>query len=481
MEALMRKGLIIFLLIASVNAEAQLSYIGQDKSISGNGYTKEYSYVGGFAELKGKFYFSTPNSRFYETDGTQKGTKNITSTRGDLIQFVNTTNKYVYFAPNDGGAVVNRYEPVSGSLSRVRLMDNPNVLEVNGYPVPGYARLVDQEFISFEKDKITFRTFRDNLLRIRTIYDNDQPSGAIEVAAAGLATAQYPDYLIGISTQVASIRSEMFWNGIAYSYNKQKGENTVTSSKLPANGTYPYKYDKDYRLLDKGYYIRDGFLRTAKSLYVLAQNNTRPAAPVWQLIEFTAEKAVSGSGAMSIRAADYMGEVIDGIIYVTCQGAAYKFNEITQQFLPVLQAGNIRFDAINEKKRLLKAGDYMMFRQGDSLTVFNENNKILSNVIKRQAMYPLTSRFNPEQHHAFAGTAAFYYLSGSGETSVFNQYNPATQVTRQIAFPKIGKEKFMGFKAVYNQAGTFLILAEYSGDKKYGPSYQMFIYREQLN
>lgn len=481
MENLIRKCLIICILITSFRAVAQLSYIGQDKPISGNGYTKEYSYAGGFTELKGKFYFSTPNSRFYETDGTQTGTKNISSTRGDLIQFVNSTNKYVYFAPNDGGAVVNRYDPVSGTLNQVKLMNSPNVLEVNGYPVPGYARLVDQEFVNFEKDKIAFRTYRDNMLRIRTVYDNDQPNGAIEVAAATLATARYPDYLMAVSTQVASIRNEIFWNGIAYSHNKQKGENTVTSSKLPANGTYPYKYDKDYRLLANGYFIRDGFLRTAKSLYVLAQNNTTPTAPIWQLIEFTAEKAVSGSGAMSIRAADYMGEVINGIIYVTCKGAVYKFIENTQQFLPVLQAGNIRFDAINEKKRLLKAGDYMMFRQGDSLVVFNENTNILSNVIKRPALYPLTSRFNPEQHHAFAGIAAFYYLSGAGETSVFNQYNPAAQVTRQIAFPKIGKEKFMGFKAVYNQGGTFLILAEYSGNKKYGPSYQMFIYSEQLN
>ncbi|RYY10808.1 MAG: hypothetical protein EOO04_36305, partial [Chitinophagaceae bacterium] len=74
----------LLLLVFYSQVQAQLTHLGEDLRVSGNGYTKNdvvteenrYSrrhFASGLAFLQGKYYFATPNSRLYETDGTLSG------------------------------------------------------------------------------------------------------------------------------------------------------------------------------------------------------------------------------------------------------------------------------------------------------------------------------------------------------------------------------------------------------------------------
>ncbi len=472
------KVIIAFLsLIVSLTTTAQLTYLGDDVTQSYNdGYTSSKQ-TPGLVSLDGKYYFITPNGKFYQTDGTAAGTKIEKQFAPQTVAYLKATNKYVYFAYGSGyiGDLA-RYSPTTGINIVRNPTDNNAFLYLNSQVVPGNNFLVDEAFTNYENDAFLIRKFTKDNFYIYIINDHNDNAKAHLVFTQKLNN-NYITTPISVNTTVETFKTEVYCNG----RERPTGvyQTTVNINKRTENDDTKYEFKTNFSTLKNGLFPYDRFLRTKNNIYSLYKVVDSAANKKYLRLYAFNEKVITPTkSAVVLTEEDVDTQIMDGEIYFSCKGRLVKYNEPKAEYEFILfeKEGISAWQDIAKNTRFLKAGDYYMYRRNNTLSVYNSALKT-TNTITGAFWHANKHYFTQHKVEAYAGKNSFYFTKRVNDKVTFIRYNPVANTETPIEFPEFKKEKFDEIKAIFHNGNRFVFLTGYKG-KKDKPVYKMFMYTE---
>lgn len=462
-------SLLLVLLFISSGVWGQLSYLGLDRPNGFDGYKKGL-YSGGIITFKGKYYFTTPNGKLYETDGTMAGTITKRSSKGDMV-FLKATNNYLYFSLDNGyGNTLRQYTPSNDFIREFSYTDYR-------FPTdrlcPSCEVAQAEGFVSQDGNRLYTRSFSMGKQYIREIDDRNNDV-VTEIFSTPIPTATIDFQLIKTDTWVAEAREEVFFNGLINFRDPNQWETSVSAFQKVRSNPISYQLQTDYRLKSKGYTIYQNFLRTASSLYVLVRK-----ADNSHFLARLENGLLRPLNFFPINAPFYYSVVLRGQIYLATQNKLYRYDEKADQLLLLHELSDTQFEKVYGGLVVIKAGDYLMFKTGGILKVLNEvTGKV--DVLSPTVAFPMPARLDRSQVFAIPGKDVFYVLEAIGDKKVLNQYNPVKKSFIEIPMPVEKKETFTAYKYFQVSGDKLLILTEYRPAKEKDPSlYKMFFYKEQ--
>ena len=362
--------------VCSLNCSlAQLILIGADEIKSNNdGYIRNYK-TSNAVKQGDWYYFISPNGYLYQAGSTEKSIKILDKFAAQNSMFFTATKIYIYYSSSsegDGYRIVTQFNPATEKINKSLQCTSPyETFSVNGLQVPGYKYTVSQMFQGADKDKLLVRTFKNDLLKIFAIH-NDNPSKVYTVYTGTIPSSKNPDMTISVNSQAIDRGNDVFMNGRS----KTSGsyETTSTAASLE-NGAPAYSFLTHYDLKDKGLTIFDNFLRTDADIYSLCKLEKEGKSD-YQLFRYH-EKIISGNVVSLPNVnTDYAAQVLNGTIYVSNTGDLGKYNETKTQldktfksFLP-----NQAWSKIQNGKRFLKADNFLLVKIGNEYQVLNEKS-----------------------------------------------------------------------------------------------------------
>jgi len=473
-------ALITFFVCSLNNSKAQIILIGEDE-IKNNydGYTRDYK-ISDVAKHGDWYYFISPNGYLYQAGRTENSIKIIDKFAPQNSMFFIATKKYIYYSSSSEGdayRTVTQLNPATAKINYSLQCPAPyETLSVNGLQVPGNIYTVSQMFQSADKDKLLIRTFKNDLLRVFAIHD-DNPTKVYAVYTGALPSTQYPDMSISVNSQVMDRGKDVFVNGRS----KASGAYETTSTVIRIDdGSSAYNFLTQFNLKDKGLTLFDNFLRTDSLIYSFCKLD-KEGKTDYQLFRYN-EKKISGWVVnLSTLNPDYTAQVLNGVIYISNKGEIGKFNEANKQidkafksFLP-----NEAWAEVQYGKRFLKVGNFLLAKIGNDYQVLNEKSGKW-NKMKTPGLAKEPNRSRLTENYAYHGKQHFYFIDTANSMEQFTSYNPLLNTYEAITFPTYKKETFNGIKGIFQHEDGFIILTAYT-NKKDKPVYRMFNYIEEIN
>lgn len=463
-------SLFLVLLFIFSNASAQLSYVGLDQPTSFDGYKKGY-YSGGIISFKDKYYFTTPNGKLYESDGTMAGTIVKRSSQRDIL-FLKATNDYIYLSQDLGyGSTLRQYTPHNDFIRDFHYIDYR-------FPIdrlcPSCEVPQAEGFVSQDGTRLYTRTFANGMQYIREIDDRNKDV-VTEVFSTPIPQGDIDFMLIKTDTWVAEARNEVFFNGSINFRSAEKQETAVTAFHRVEGNPIKYMLQTDYRLKSKGYTIYGNFLRTASSLYVLVRKTDNS-----HFLARLENGQLRPLNFFPVNSPFYYSAVLHGQIYLATESKLYRYDEKSDKLLLLHELSNTQFEKVYGGLVVIKAGDYLMFKTDGVLKVLNElTGKV--DVLSATVAFPMSARLDRSKIFAIPGKSVFYVLEDLGDKKMLNQYDPIKKSFIEIPMPIEKKETFADYKYFQANGDKLLILTEYRPAREKDPSlYKMFLYKEQL-
>lgn len=466
--------------VCSLNcSQAQLILVGEDEIKSNNdGYTGNYK-ISDAVKQGDWYYFISPNGYLYQAGRTEKSIKILDKFAAQNSMFFTATKKYIYYSSSsegDGYRTVTQFNPATGKINKSLQCTSPyETFSVNGLQVPGYKYTVSQMYQGADKDKLLVRTFKNDLIKIFAIHD-DNPTKVHAVYTSTLPSSKNPDMSISVNSQVMDRGKDVFMNGRS----KATGSYETSSNVVRMDdGASAYSFLTYYNLKDKGLTIFDNFLRTETAIYSLCKLEKDSKAD-YQLFLYR-EKKISGYVvSLPNENTDYAAQVLNGTIYVSNTGDLGKYNETKNQldktfksFLP-----NQAWSEIQNGKRFIKADNFLLARIGNDYQVLNEKSGKWAKM-KTPGLAREPNRFRLTENYAYAGKQHFFFIDNENGMEQFTSYNPVLNTYEAITFPTYKKETFKEIKGIYQHEDGFIILTAYT-NKKDKPAYRIFNYLEQI-
>lgn len=454
------------ILLCRFLAAAQLVFLADDPNIKKetDGYQQGFL-VDAPKSLDGILFFSTPNFRLYQSDGTAAGTKVIAQfPAGSLVYVKAVTKRFVYYTIRSGdGNVLRRLDRTTIKQEALTHYQKPLTVD------PGTSSV----FVSTSKDLLAVRMHNYDLGITQLISFTDNGPLDAKVVMTNLkseSSAQLTTF-----SDIAFLGPQIFYNGFE---NKQVNgksafEYTIQSS-IPGN-TQGMDYDikNIYSLRSKGYELNDHFYTINDSLFSIgffqnAQTNTRDlfiASIHWQTLRVPVTLPTDQNFAW--------GEVLDNQLYLVNGTRLLNWVPGSGKINEVYRKRTYQYQKLQPYSNLLKCGNYMVFREEDSLRTFNLQTKTFAHVAMPERFIPKNSLYKTLDHYAWTDRKHIYYMSYKGFTPSFTQYDPMTGQSAPVVFPESKNERFDSFLAIFQTEGKFLFLTKYTG-KKNQPVYKMF-------
>lgn len=468
--------LAVLLIISSIS-KSQLVYLGDDdiQKSKKDGYVSLLKTTG-MVTLDGKYYFSTPNGRVYETDGSESNTKVLKEFAPQNLPSLQATSKYIYFLYNGIGEDVKslaRYSPSTG----VNLVNaGYNNISINCIKVPGGTTLVDELFTNYDKDALLLRTFKNDRFNIYTLSDFNSKPDADIVAGYDLNMRDISTP-IDIGTEIETFKNEVYWNGRV----KPTGvyETSTYIYKPTQNNARTYEFKTQFSLLKYKLFPYFRFLRTQKNIFSLVKEVDSIGGFKHLLYYYDESQMKSGSYDLRPQATDYDSQKIDDEIYVSCKGYLWRFIEKTTEFVEMIGDNKTTnsWDNVQKNKRFLKVNNYYLYRSNGKLWVYSATSK-KTKEISNEVLPKINNQFTLFDTYAYAGKNAFYFTQKINDKEVFTKYSPATETYTPIEFPAFKRQDFEEIKNISQINDKFVFLTSYKG-KKDKPVYKMFMYTEE--
>lgn len=471
--------LLSFLFFCFTNINAQLVYLGDDEGDKKYDDYQLNKLCGGLVQQGNNYYFTTPNGHFFKTDGTAENTKVISNFSGNAGIFLGATNKFIYLSINvNGRGNVVQYNPAANTFNTQLYVKDPyEIFSLCGVVVPdGSKQTIDELFVSPDKSKNFFRTFKNDKFRIYAIHD-DAPSKVIMIKEGYMPTTEHPDVVIGVGCKLGFVRNEVFFNGRIKKASMGVYETSISSYEPKADNATDYEFKSDYRLLEKKILNNEKLLQTPTSIFTLAQRQDNDGKQ--QLLEYSTKNANFTKTNLAYKADDYSADVLDEQIYVSCKGKISLYNEKKQDYYYVFNDEKSIWSNINPTGRFLKSNDYILYKSGDGLGVINTYNGAAKS-IKTPVLINEPNKYDAGSVYAYAGKYGFYFIDYADGKNIFTQYNPLENLYTATIFPEFNKETYKEIRGIFQQRDHFLILTAYTG-KKGKIIYKMFIYKEKFN
>ncbi len=471
----------------ATSTQSQLTYLGDDeveKKI--DGYAVGFK-TRGFEEINNQYFFTTPNGHIYQTQGTIGTTSVFKKFPPQHLLFFSATKKYLLYGYNADFNLVNyninqtmyRYDPTGGNHAEANTVkqSNNNSFELQLEVGRLMPVSVNELFVNYEKDKTFIRTFNlhnSNELKIYALHDE----GAHQVNEVYSCDFIISNMEIGGSTKIGYYKNQVYFNGTFWPKDTKYGYETgVTVAENSLTAPDDYKFKTQFVLKNSGATIYEHFLRTKTKIYSLLKIDKETSFNML-LYNYRENGLYPSVDSIKYKADDWAAEMLDGEAYISCTGKIWKFNERKSSYDEIYtdKSGKIKWTKINGDNRFLKAGNFLMYDDGNTFFAYNMQTKI-STAIKAvvQAKEPNSTNINKTK--MYAGKNSFYFMNLVDGKEVFTQYNPANNIYTPIVFPEFQKQIFGEIKTIYHLANKFIFLTSYI-DKKDNPVYKMFMYTE---
>lgn len=473
----MKVIVVVLALLTSVTSNAQLTYIGNDAmQNNADGYITSKQ-TPGLVTLNGKYYFITPNGNFYQTDGTEAGTKIEKQFAPQTVAYLKATNKYVYFAYGSGyiGDLA-RYSPATGVNIVRNPTDNNAFLYLNSQVVPGNNFLIDEVFTNYENDAFLIRKFTKDNFYIYIINDHND-NAKVNLVFTKKLNNSYITTPISVNTELETFKTDVYCNG----REKPTGvyQTTINIIKRTESDDTKYEFKLNFATLKNGLFPYDRLLRTQNNIYSLYKVIDSAANKKYlQLYSFNDKVITPTKTVLRLTDEDVDTQVMDGEVYITYKGSLIKYDETKKGYLGILEENDATgsWQNIAKNTRFLKVGDNYMYRRNNALSIYNSTLK-KTNTINGAFWHVNKHYFTQHKVEAYAGKNSFYFTKRINDKVTFVRYNPVTNTETPIEFPEFKKEKFDEIKAIFHTGNRFVFLTGYTG-KKNKPVYKMFMYTE---
>lgn len=404
----MRLLFIGLILLCQFRASAQVVLLTEDPNINKttDGYRQGFL-VDSPKELDGVLYFSTPNFRLYQTDGTAGGTKMLVQfPSGSLVYVKAVTKRFVYFTIRSGGVnELKRLDRVTLKQEALRHHQKPLTLEV------GYSTV----FVSTSKDLLAIRMYNLDLgiTQLIALPDN----GPVDAKLAMVSLRGENSSQLNNFSDVGFIGRQIFYNGFEKKETNGKSEFAYTIlSSVP--GTTPGGQDYDiknfYNIRSQGYELNDGFKTVNDSLFTIGffknkQTGTRDlfvGSLHWENFRIQATLPTDQNFVW--------GEVLDNQLYLVNGNRLLNWTPGTSQIREVYRKRTYQYQKMHPDHNLLKCGNYIVFREEDSLRTFNLQTKTFAHFAMPENLVLQNSLYKGMEHCAWTTGSNIYYLRFTG-------------------------------------------------------------------
>lgn len=454
-------------LLCQLFASAQLVFLTDDPNIKKetDGYRQGFL-VDAPKLLDGMLFFSTPNFRLYQSDGTAAGTKVLVQfPAGSLVYVKAVTKRFVYYTIRVGeNNELKRLDRTTLKQEALTNYNKPLALE------PAYSTV----FVSTSKDLLAVRMHNYDLgiTQLVSFADNG-PSNAKTVM---VNMKSDNSSLLNTFSDIAFLDQQIFYNGFEKKQvnGKSTFEYTIQSS-LPGN-TQGQDYDikNIYSLLSKGYELNDHFYTVNDSLFTIGffqnpQTNTRDlfiGSLHWQMLRVPVTLPTDQNFAWA--------EVLDNQLYLINGTRLLSWTPGSGSINEVYRKRTYQYQKLQPYSSLLKCGNFIVYREEDSLRTFDLQTKTFTHVAMPPGFIPQNSLYKRMDHYVWTGKNFIYYMTYKGFTPSFIQYDPVTRQTTPVTFPESKNERFDSFLAIFQTEGKILFLTKYLG-KKDQAVYKIFV------
>lgn len=476
---------ILLLLLAPLLSFSQLTYLGVDlpDKKAEDGYRKDLQ-ASNLIKHNGKFYFATPNSALYETDGTKLGTRMVYSNNAHYFTILASNEKYIYLP------LGNKY---SSNLCRIRPEDRvPKIqaivsqsAERKGYSllfdatkVPGNRNRVDALFTSPDQKEVFVRRFTGEKFYITKISDS-LPDQTSDMMIGYLPTKEAPDMAIYHSTSIGFAPSRFYINGYERSLLDRKTPVAFTSVSMKKVPGSPLGYLlNDYHYTyDKGYTIYPGFLSANGELYSLLKKNAQPNKDDYMLMHYGSDK-VTVPVALPSPDKYVSAEVHNEKIYFIRTGEILRYDKSQNKLITIFAKPEQQFLQINQGDYLVKTEGFIMTRNNKGLLLIEEKTGV-STALDEILLHKLRNNFYGDEIYVYGGGSNFFFVGKKkGEGYGLIRFDPVIKTYSEIELPVMKGLNFDQTQAVIQLGNRFIIIACYK-DKRYTASYHMFMYSDE--
>lgn len=464
----MKRLLLLLLLLRQFSTPAQPVFLTED----GTQRKMTDGYRGGFLvdspkEIDGILFFSTPNFRLYQSDGTAAGTKMLVQFPDASLVYVQAvTKRFVYFTMRtiSGSHTLFRLDRLTLKQEFITLYQKPLALEISDAKV----------FVHPSKNLVAVRLHMgEKKLTLLVTLADDEPKEAKLVATDFL---NQESQLITRFSDVAFMDKQVYYNGFRYEESTGKKEfEYVIASAIPATkpGGQDYELKNYYSLRAKGYELNDHFYTIDDSLFAIGffQNKATNSRDLFvgslhpQTLRVPATLPTDQNFAW--------GEVLDHSLYLVNGTRLLRWVPGSNDIQEVYRKRTYQYQHLLPYRSLLKCGNFIVYREEDSLTTFNQQTKTFTYVTKPEAFIPANSLYKQMDHYTWATSRYIYYVTYKGFTPSFTQYDPVTKQSTPVTFPEFKGEQFNAFLAIFQTGDKFLFMTKYLG-KKDTPVYRIF-------
>jgi hypothetical protein len=451
-----------------IPAAAQPVLIAEDKNPNKttDGY-KQGFLVDAPKGIGGSFYFSTPNFRLYQTDGTPDGTKMLVQFPAESLVYVKAvTKKFVYFTMLSGGKhSLRRLDRQTLKQESLTHQQKPLTLDM------GYSAV----FTSPSKDLIAIRMYNLEAGVTQLIaFPDDGPVDAKWVTAS---LRSDNSALLNNFSDVAFLGPQIFYHG--FEKKQLDGQSVfeyIIQSSAPATTGKEQEYTTTnvYSVRAQGYELNDKFYTINDSLFTLGFLRNKQTGARDLFIGSIHRQTLRVPAILPTDQNFVWGEVLDNQLYLVNGNRLLSWVPGSGTIKEVFRKRTYQYQSMQPDRSLLKCGNYLVLREEDSLRTFNLQNNRFEHVGMPENFTPPNSLYNRKDHIAWTDRNFIYYIRYNGLIPSLIQYDPVSRQHTPVIFPEYKNEQFTSFQAIFQLENKLLFLTKYTG-KKDQPVYRIFV------
>lgn len=464
----MKTVFISIILFCHITAAAQPVLIAEDKigKKEMDGYQQGYL-VDEPKAIDGQLYFTTPSFRLYCTDGTAAGTKILFQfPEGMLVYIKAVTRKYIYYTIKSYGSdMLKRMDRITLKEEQLTNQQKPLVLQ----------RAYSAVFTGAGKDVAAVRMYDLDAGITQLLSFSDNGPAEAKLVMANLRSENHSQ--LNNFSNIAFLESQIFYNGFENKIvdGKSVFEYTILSSALEKTTTgQDYVIKNSYHIRSQGYELKDALYTINDSLFTMGFFHNKETKTRDFFVGAIHPKTLTVPATIATDQNFAWAQVLDNQLYVVNGTRLLNWVPGSNNITELYRKRTYQYQYLQPYNSLLKCGNFMVFREEDSLRTFNLQTKKFDHVVMPEKFMPPNSLFKFMDNYVWTTDKFIYYVRYDGLVISLIQYNPVTKEHTPVVFPTSKDERFDSFLSIFQTDGKLLLTTKYIG-KKNKPLYKLFL------
>ncbi len=251
-------------------------------------------------------------------------------------------------------------------------------------------------------------------------------------------------------------------------------EYTILSS-VPDNtiAGQDYMIKNSYSLRDKGYELNDHYYSIDDSLFTIGFYQNKTTATRDFFVGAIHPQTLTIPATIPTDQNFAWGQTLDDQLYIVNGNRLLNWMPGSQKITEIYRKRMYQYQYLNPYNNLLKCGNFIVFREEDSLRTFDLQTKKFEHVAMPEKLIFPNSLFKWMDNYVWTTDRCIYYIKQQGLIYSLIQYNPLTKEQDPVVFPDTKDEKFESFLSIFQTKGKLLLMTKYN-DRKNKLVYKIF-------